>query len=104
MGNYASVADLQNRFETNEAVAHLTNTIDETGVPDTAVLNEVIDHAEGFINSFCGNRYKVPVSTTDAGVAAMLKGITLDLAAYFLVARPGAQDFALMQISHDQAV
>lgn len=89
MGNYASQADLKARYEDDVAVAHLTLD-EETGTPNTAVLDEVIDDAEGEINSYLAARYLVPVDvSSDTGLAARLKSLTLDLATYKLELRTG---------------
>lgn len=79
MGNYATSDQLIDRYDNAETVAHLTGN-EESGVPDTDVLNEVITDAESQMDSYFANRYLVPVSTTDAGVAARLKSLALDLA------------------------
>lgn len=79
MGNYATSDQLIARYDNAEAVAHLTGN-EESGVPDPTVLDEVITDAEGEMDSYFANRYLVPVSTTDAGVAARLKSLALDLA------------------------
>lgn len=84
MGNYASTSDLVNRFEDDAAVAHLTDTAD-TGTPDTDVLDEVINGAEGLINSYAGRKFDIPFSTADSGFAAFLKSLTLDIAVFHLV-------------------
>ena len=87
MGDYASQADLKTRFEDDAAVAHLTDTAD-SGTPDSSVLDEVIDHAEGEIDSYVAVRYLVPVAVANnAGLAAMMKSVTLDMAVYHLYAR-----------------
>lgn len=103
MGNYASQSDLKARFENDTAVAHLTDTAD-TGTPDTAVLDEVIDHAEGQIDSSCAMRYKVPITVAgNAGLAAMMKSATLDLAVYHLYSR-GHKVTDAIQALHDKVL
>ena len=84
MGNYATTTDLVNRFEDDAAVAHQTDTAD-TGIPDPDVLNEVINGAEGLINSYAGRKYDIPFSTADTGFASFLKSLTLDIAVFHLV-------------------
>jgi phage gp36-like protein len=87
MGNYATTAELKARFEDDIEVAHLTNTA-STGVPDETVLAEVVNHAEGQLDSHIGMRYKIPVDvSSDTVLAAMLKSATLDVAVYHLLAR-----------------
>lgn len=88
MGNYASTAELEARFDGDAEVASQTDN-EDTGTADTTVLNEVIDNAEGEIDSAVGMRYLVPVDTTDTIVAARMKSITLDLAVWGLHIRGG---------------
>ena len=103
MGNYATQAELKARFEDDEAVAHLTDTA-ESGEPDTTVLDEVIDHAEGQVDSYCAMRFKVPLAVGDhASLAAMMRSITLDLAVYHLYSRGHAVTEATVLL-HDKAI
>lgn len=89
MGNYASRVELQARFSDDAEVAHLTDT-EDTGVPDTAVLDEVIDDAESELNSYAAVRNAVPLDVAgDAGLAARIKSLTLDLAVAKLHDRSG---------------
>jgi len=86
MPNYATTAQLTARFEDDATVAHLTDT--PGGDIDVNVLTEVLESAESEINSYVAKRYLVPVDiSTDAGLAQMFKGKTLDLAQYYLLAR-----------------
>lgn len=86
MPNYATTAELTARFEDDATVAHLTDT--PGGSIDTAVLTEVLEGAESEINSYLAKRYLVPVVvSSDTGLAQVLKGKTLDLAQYYLLAR-----------------
>lgn len=103
MGYYASPAELKARYEDDLAVAHLT--FDEgTGLPDTTVLNEVINGAEGEINSYIAKRYLVPVDVSgDASLAARLKSLTLDFSTYGLELRSGNITES-RQTAHDQGV
>ena len=103
MGNYASTTDLVNRFEDDAAVAHLTDTA-ETGTPDTDVLNEVINGAEGQINSYAGRKYLVPFATSDTGFAAFLKSITLDIAVFALVGARSDLVSDAKTLAHDKAI
>lgn len=103
MGTYATQAELKARFEDEAAVAHLTDTA-ESGVPDTAVLDEVIDHAEGQIDSYCAMRFKVPLAVGDhPSLAAMIRSVTLDLAVYHLYSRGHAVTEATVLL-HDKAI
>lgn len=89
MGNYASRAELQARFSDDAEVAHLTDS-EDTGTPDTAVLDEVIEDAEAEIESYAAMRYEVPLDVGgDTGLAARIKSLTLDLAVAKLHDRSG---------------
>ena len=93
MGNYVSQAELKSRFDGDAEVAFLTDT-EETGVPDTGVLDDCIEAAEADINSRIGKRYKTPVVISgNTELTALLKRKTLDLAEYYLLARgPSVSD------------
>ena len=84
MGNYATNAELKGRFADDEEVAFLTDDPD-TGTPTETVLTDVVEAAEGAINSRLAKRYATPVDTTiDTELLALLKRQTLDLAEYYL--------------------
>lgn len=103
MGNYATTADLKARFEDDAAVAFLTDTAD-SGTPDNDVLNEVINHAEGQVDAYSAVRFKVPLDVGDnAGLAAMMKSVTLDIAEYHLLAR-GRNVQEVTTAIHDKAI
>lgn len=87
MGDYATTTELKARFEDDRAVAELTDTA-ESGTPDETVLNEVIDHAEGDIDSQCAARYLIPLDVaSNSKLASMIRSATLDLAQYYLYVR-----------------
>ena len=89
MGNYATIAELKARFEDDAAVAHLTMD-DATGTPDTDVLDETLNAAEGDVDSYLGIRYLIPVDVTGSTTLAdSLKARALDIAVYHLIARRG---------------
>lgn len=84
MSSYATTAELENRYESAVAAAHITDNAD-AGTPDTTVLQEVLDDAEGQINSHLAGKYLVPVDVTlDAALDAFLRNITLDIAMWQL--------------------
>jgi phage gp36-like protein len=82
MPNYATTAELIARFETPEAVAHLTNVPD--GPPDQTLLTKAIEAAESTMNSYFAARYKTPIATADADLRSLLEAVALDLAVYEL--------------------
>ena len=89
MGDYASTTELKGRYENDREVASLTHD-EETGTPDDTILGQVIDYAEGIINSSLATRYLVPVDvSTHANAGTFLKGLTLDMASYHLENRTG---------------
>jgi phage gp36-like protein len=69
MGTYISQAELKARFENDEEVAKLTRTEDSSGLPDSTILDEVIDGVESEMESYIGMRYQVPVDVTSANLA-----------------------------------
>ena len=93
MGNYASQAELKTRFDGDAEIAYLTDT-EESGTPDTGVLDDCLESAEADINSRIGKRYKTPVTVSgNTELAALLKRKTLDLAEYYLLLRgPSVSD------------
>ena len=89
MGNYASTTDLIARFESSADLAHLTDSVDD-GAADTAVLDEVINDAEGEIDTYLAKRYAVPIDTTLSTVlAARMLSMTLNIATWNLTAIRG---------------
>ncbi len=86
MGNYGVNADLKARFEDDAELAALTDT-EESGAPDEAVLTEVWDDAEGQVDSYAAVLYLVPLDVANTVVAARIKSVTADLAAWALLNR-----------------
>lgn len=84
MSTFATVADFKQRFASDAEVAALTDNTAAEG-PDTDVIQDALDEAEGVINSYLSKRYAVPPSVTDSVVAATLRGCTLDIAVYHVV-------------------
>lgn len=86
MGNYGVNADLEARFEGPAELAALTDN-EENGIADQAVLTEVWNDAEGQVDSYAGMLYLVPLDVTDTVVAARIKSVTADVAAWALLNR-----------------
>lgn len=86
MADYLTQADLKGRFDNDVAVAFLTGT-ENTGVPDSDVLDEVIESAEGKVNSYLAVRFGTPVVSSDAATTAAVKRLALDLAEAYLRSR-----------------
>ncbi len=84
IGNYASQAELQTRFEDTAEVEFLTDKAEASGV-DTDVLDDVIEAAEAEIDSALSKRFATPVTITgNVPLTALLKRKTLDLAEHYL--------------------
>jgi phage gp36-like protein len=103
MPNYTTTAKLKARFEDEEEVAALTDTLAETGAPDETVLAEVIADAEGEIDSYLAVRYLVPVVVSGHTVLAnRLNSLALDIAVVNLLER-GHQVSEAQQRRRDRA-
>lgn len=87
MANYATVAELEDRFPSTADAAFATDT-ESTGVPDPLVLADALEAAEGAINSRLAKRYATPVAVSgNTELTALLKRYTLDLAEWHLLCR-----------------
>lgn len=87
MGNYATTAQLQARFEDKAEVAALTDTA-ESGTPDPAVLTEVLDGAEGLLDAYIAAQHRTPIAVaSDTVLANFMRTMTLDVAQYKLLER-----------------
>lgn len=103
MGNYATTTQLIARFESSEDLAHLTNS-EDTGAADTDVLDEVINDAEGQIDSYLAKRYLIPVDVdSDTVLANRMKSLTLDLAVHKLCTH-GDMVSEAKQSAHDTTI
>lgn len=99
MGNYATNDELKTRFEDDTELAFLTDNV-AAGIADDDVLTDVVEAAEGEINSGLAVRYATPVDVSiDTTLAALLKRKTLDLAEHYLHRRGEAAS----EIKKDQA-
>jgi len=84
--SYASNADLEERLGSSVYV-QLTDDAG-TSEADEDKVAEALGGAEGEVNSYLGRRVAVPVATNGAPqLSAVLKSVTLDLAAYRLHGR-----------------
>lgn len=86
MGDYLTQADLKGRFGSDAEVSFLTDT-EDTGTPDSDVLDEVIASAEAAVNIRLAARYQTPVSSPDAATTAAVKWLALDVAEIYLRSR-----------------
>lgn len=83
---YISQQDLEDRVGTTTLVQ--LSDDDGDGVPDAAVVQEILEGAEGEADSHLARRYAVPVDLAAfPGVQAVLRSFVLDLAEYRLHAR-----------------
>lgn len=102
MGNYATRQDLIDRFEDDDAVSHLTDSYNE-GI-DTDVLDDLVTEVEGEVDSYLSERYEVPVDvSSDTSLASRLRGVTLDIAQFHLLARGDNYSEAKEKL-HDKAI
>lgn len=85
MGQYLTSAEVVTRLGTKRAYELTT----ETGTtPDTDIIDDVIDEAEGEANSYFARRYATPVDVSaHADAVAALKGKIIKLVIYGLEAR-----------------
>jgi phage gp36-like protein len=84
VGSYLTTTELKTRFEDDAELEFLTDVTEGSG-PDDAVLTDVIETAEGEINSGLAKKYATPVDVSaDTTLAALLKRKTLDLAEVYL--------------------
>ncbi len=85
MGNYLTNDELKTRFASEREVAFFTDD-EDTGTASDSKLTDIVEAAEGMINSRLAKRYQTPVDTTlDTELAATLKRHTLDLAEGLLI-------------------
>ena len=79
MGNYLTTAVLRDYFEDSDAIESLTDSTDTTEQNER--LEREIAAAEGWINSWIGKRYEVPVViSVDAELGRMLTSGTASIA------------------------
>lgn len=103
MPNYTTTTKLKARFEDDDAVAALTDTLGISGSPDEDVLTEVVHDAEGEIDSYLAVRYLVPVDVASHTVLAnRLNSLALDIAVVNLLER-GDQVSEAQQRRRDRA-
>lgn len=103
MATLAARADLVARFENDDEVIRLTDGT-EAGAIDYDVVDEVLDDAEGEVNSYLATRVAIPVDTTGETVlAARLKSVVLDIAQYKLISRKGVVSEPKRML-HDNAI
>lgn len=103
MGDYATVAELKDRFTDDVEVAWLTDD-EATEVPDATLLGKAIDEAEAFINSAINVRYLTPLTVganEDASLTAQMRCMTLDVAVYRLFLRQPVMPEAIRQAYED---
>ncbi len=85
MGNYLSTSELLTRFP-DEADASFFTDDEDAGAPTTAHLDDIIEAAEGMINSRLAMVYATPVDVSiDTELGNTLKRMTLDLAEALMV-------------------
>ncbi len=78
---YATQADLSPRRISADDLVQLTDDTN-SGAVNTDVVNAVLVEASAFIDSYCRNRYKLPLQASD-----QIKGVCLSIAEYYLYLR-----------------
>jgi phage gp36-like protein len=78
---YAVQADLVPRRLSNKELAQLTSD-NGADVVVPAVVTDILAEASGTIDSYCSERYAVPLQSSE-----QIKGIALDIAVYKLFSR-----------------
>lgn len=73
---YCSIEDIQKRLA-SETLRKLADC-DEDGQPDSDVIEAAISDADAEIDTYLGNRYKVPLSSPPALVRAMSVVLAID--------------------------
>ncbi len=90
--SYVSNSEIESWIGTDAYIA-LTDD-NGSGVADETKVDAVREASEGEVNSYLATRYRTPVDCTGrAEVAAVIKGVVLDLVAYRLYGRrPPVED------------
>ncbi len=80
MGNYLTTTELLTRFPDDNDASFFTDD-EGSGTPITTKLDDIIETAEGLINSRLAMRYATPVDVSiDTELGNTLERMTLDLA------------------------
>lgn len=83
---YVTMTDIERRLGTEKFLG-LTDD-NGSGAPDSGLVGEVIDGAEGEVNSYLARQYRVPIENADhPELQSLLTSITLDLVEFRLHAR-----------------
>ena len=99
MGNYLSTAELLTRFPDDADAAFFTDD-EGAGAPTADHLNDIIEAAEGMINSRIGKLWATPVDVAlDTELSNTLKRHTLDLAEALMV---GGRSERLSEVKQGQ--
>lgn len=102
MPNYTTTTKLKARFEDDRAVAAATDTLESTGAPDEAVLDECVRRGESIFDSYVCLQNAVPVDvSSDAVLADFCETICTDLAENCLLER-GDQVSEAKQRRHER--
>lgn len=104
MGNYLSTAELLTRFPNDADAAFFTDD-EGAGAPTTAHLNDLIESAEGMINSRLAMRWETPVDVSvDTELSNTLKRMTLDLAEALMVSNRSERMSEAKQAQLDRVI
>lgn len=94
---YATQADLVPRRLANQELIELTNDAGGTIVVDSVVTG-ILTEASAKVDSYCGQRYTIPLQTSE-----QVKGLTLDIAVHLLFQRRRRQPEEVVR-AYDNAI
>ena len=104
MGNYLTNAELLTRFRDNAEAAFFTDDA-TAGVPQDSKLTDIVESAEGVINSALAVKYATPVDVAaDTTLAALLKRQTLDLAEAMMIGGRSERLSPVKQLQMDRVL
>lgn len=91
MSNYASLTDLQTYLgsqtsSTDPGVYQQATDRVAATTANSTVGQEALDYAEALINGYLAKKYPIPIDVTETSLAALMRGLTLQLAAFRLIA------------------
>ena len=104
MGNYLSTTELLTRFP-DEGDASFFTDDEQAGVPLGTKLDDIIETAEGLINSRLAMRYATPVDVSiDTELGNTLERMTLDLAEGLMISGRSERISDAKQVQMDRVL
>lgn len=96
MATYAQIADFDRRLTTKEKTELTDDT--NSNLVDDAKLTGVLEEASGTIESYCRERYKLPLAASE-----QLEALCLDMAVYKLFLRRRKMPEAI-RVAYEDAI